>query len=97
MLVNKIGLHGSLQRILGNVLKAYKSSAASDSAAVQYLKRRGNSLAYRSTPAVRQDDTPGIIFCPGFQSNMQGVKATSLESYCISKGLAYVRLAVKVN
>ena len=63
---------------------------------LQYLIRGdGVKIAYRryKPPKDKQDDNskPGIIFCPGFQSTMEGVKALSLEKYCIEKGLDYVR------
>lgn len=47
----------------------------------------GNKIAYKAT----KGEDPGIIFLPGFQSNMQGVKATALEGYCRKKGLSYIR------
>ncbi|ELU01676.1 hypothetical protein CAPTEDRAFT_228211 [Capitella teleta] len=49
----------------------------------------GNKLAYR---AIRGDaQAPGVVFFPGFQSTMQGVKAMSLEAYCKKKGLSFIR------
>lgn len=56
---------------------------------LQYLMRsKGRRIAYHST----EGDSPGLIFCPGFQSNMGGVKALALEEYCRTKGHAFIRL-----
>lgn len=35
--------------------------------------------------------SPGVIFLPGFRSDMTGDKALALESYCLSRGHAFVR------
>ena len=42
----------------------------------------GHYLAYRHFPG----DSPGILFCPGFRSDMEGNKATALEAYCRANG-----------
>lgn len=34
---------------------------------------------------------PCVIFCGGFNSNMQGTKAIALEQYCLEKGQAFIR------
>ncbi|NXT31357.1 ABHDA protein, partial [Pelecanoides urinatrix] len=34
---------------------------------------------------------PGVIFLPGFNSNMNGQKATALEDFCNSLGHAFIR------
>uniref|UniRef100_A0A8U7MD34 Abhydrolase domain containing 10, depalmitoylase n=1 Tax=Corvus moneduloides TaxID=1196302 RepID=A0A8U7MD34_CORMO len=34
---------------------------------------------------------PGVIFLPGFNSNMNGQKATALEDFCKSLGHAFIR------
>lgn len=39
---------------------------------------KGHFLAYRHFPG----RSPGILFCPGFHSNMHGNKAMALEAYC---------------
>ena len=58
---------------------------------IKFLNRGDNKvLAYKSR--VGSDPLlPGIIFCAGFQSNMHGVKATSLEGYCEKNDLSFVR------
>ncbi|KAI8509626.1 Mycophenolic acid acyl-glucuronide esterase, mitochondrial [Branchiostoma belcheri] len=48
---------------------------------------RDPDLAYCSTPG----RSPGVIFFPGFLSNMDGTKALALEGYCRAAGLAYTR------
>ncbi|XP_078576112.1 palmitoyl-protein thioesterase ABHD10, mitochondrial-like [Branchiostoma floridae x Branchiostoma japonicum] len=58
------------------------------SSGVQYLVRGHDpDLAYCSTPG----RSPGVIFFPGFLSNMDGTKALALEGYCRAAGLAYTR------
>jgi pimeloyl-ACP methyl ester carboxylesterase len=47
----------------------------------------GAAIAYRHLPGV----TPGILFCPGFHSNMQGVKALALEQWCLEQGRQFTR------
>ena len=44
-------------------------------------------LAYRHTPG----KSPGVLFCPGFNSNMQGEKALALEDWCTSQERQYTR------
>ncbi len=47
----------------------------------------GATIAYHKLRGKR----PGVVFCPGFMSDMSGTKATALESACRSAGRAYVR------
>ncbi len=47
----------------------------------------GRSLAYRHTPG----DSPGILFCSGFNSDMQGDKALFLERWAAAQGREYTR------
>lgn len=55
---------------------------------IEYLRLEdGSSLAYRHTPG----HTPGILFCAGFNSNMQGTKALALEHWCQQQGVQYTR------
>jgi pimeloyl-ACP methyl ester carboxylesterase len=44
-------------------------------------------LAYNHLPG----DTPGILFCPGFNSDMQGTKALALEDWCREQGIQFTR------
>lgn len=36
-------------------------------------------------------ESPGVIFCGGFMSDMTGTKALTLEAFCRSQGRAFVR------
>ncbi|NXO04280.1 ABHDA protein, partial [Rhinopomastus cyanomelas] len=55
---------------------------------VSFLARSDQpSLAYRKL----KGRNPGVIFLPGFKSNMNGEKATALEDFCSSLGHAYIR------
>ncbi|MDH4039434.1 MAG: alpha/beta hydrolase [Gammaproteobacteria bacterium] len=47
----------------------------------------GSRIAYEHLPGA----TPGILFCPGFNSNMQGVKALALEQWCGQQGRQFTR------
>lgn len=55
--------------------------------------QRGNgaSIAYRTRPGKSDNAAPGVLFCGGFNSHMQGSKATFLDQFCESHGLAYTR------
>lgn len=44
-------------------------------------------LAYYYT----QGKSPGVLFCNGFHSSMQGIKAVALETYCRQLGVAFCR------
>lgn len=47
----------------------------------------GSSLAYRQVSGRE----PGILFCSGFNSNMQGTKALALEQWCRDQGRQFTR------
>lgn len=47
----------------------------------------GRAIAYHRT----EGRTPGVIFLPGFRSDMQGGKALALEAQCRAVGRAFVR------
>jgi pimeloyl-ACP methyl ester carboxylesterase len=47
----------------------------------------GEQLAYHCVPG----DSPGVLFCGGYTSDMTGTKATALARYCHSRGRAYTR------
>lgn len=54
----------------------------------------GASIAYRHRPGKPQTGNatrPGVIFCGGFNSNMDGTKAGRLDRFCEKEGLAYTR------
>ena len=46
----------------------------------------GSNLAYRSLAGSK----PGIVFLPGYMSNMQGKKAEYLYEYCREQGRSYL-------
>lgn len=59
-----------------------------DGPAPEFLKcPDGKRIAYRKTPG----RAPGVIFFPGFRSDMQGGKALALETACRADGRAFVR------
>ena len=47
----------------------------------------GSRLAYQHL----QGRVPGVLFCPGFNSNMQGTKALALEHWCGATGRQFTR------
>lgn len=47
----------------------------------------GGSIAYRACPG----KSPGVLFLPGFKSDMNGTKATALEAWCRARGRAFLR------
>ncbi len=47
----------------------------------------GRAIAYCRA----QGKTPGVVFLPGFRSDMQGGKALALEAHCRNAGRAFVR------
>jgi len=48
-------------------------------------------LAVTATSAARRDGRPGVLFCPGFRSDMGGTKAVFLEARGRARGLAVTR------
>ncbi|KAG7484324.1 hypothetical protein MATL_G00048040 [Megalops atlanticus] len=55
---------------------------------VQYASRPDlPKLAYRKV----KGKSPGVVFLPGFASNMGGQKAEALEEFCRSLGHSYLR------
>lgn len=51
------------------------------------IRPDGTAIAYHHSPG----ETPGVLFCGGFMSDMTGTKALALESSCIRNGRAYTR------
>ena len=80
-LTKTIRLHNVIST---HIQRTLSSTAVSD---VKMIRRGDHSIACK----VIMGGNPGIIFCPGFQSNMMGVKATALEKYATEHNLAYVR------
>jgi pimeloyl-ACP methyl ester carboxylesterase len=51
----------------------------------------GASLAYHRTPGSSSNSLPGIIFLPGFMSDMNGAKALAIEDFAQGHGQPCVR------
>ena len=49
--------------------------------------QEGARLAYEHLPGA----VPGILFCPGFNSDMQGDKALALRNWCEAQGRQFTR------
>ncbi|MGE0667767.1 MAG: alpha/beta fold hydrolase [Sphingomonadales bacterium] len=47
----------------------------------------GHQLAYEAIPG----RAPGVIFLPGFKSDMTGAKAMALRDWCLRRGQAFTR------
>lgn len=48
---------------------------------------QGRRLAYHRI----EGEQPGVVYIHGLNSNMNGEKATALDSYCRSRGRSFVR------
>ncbi len=58
---------------------------------VQFLKQsNGLNIAYHQYTGTNPK-LPGVVFCGGFMSDMEGSKATFLENLCKSREQSYVR------
>jgi len=59
------------------------------SSPAQILTREsdGATIAYHKI----NGKTPGVVFCTGFMSDMEGGKALALEAYCKERGQAFLR------
>jgi pimeloyl-ACP methyl ester carboxylesterase len=55
------------------------------------IRPSGASLAYRITPGSSSNSLPGIIFLPGFMSDMNGEKALAIEKFAQEHGQPCVR------
>ncbi len=54
----------------------------------EYLETtHGSRLAYCHSPG----GSPGVVFCTGFHSDMQGEKALALEAWCVDAGRQFTR------
>lgn len=54
---------------------------------IQHLQSGAGSLAYQH----RNGNTPGVLFCSGFRSDMQGNKARYLDDFCKQQGWQFTR------
>lgn len=61
---------------------------------VQYISRPDQpKLAYRRV----KGKSPGVVFLPGYGSNMSGQKAEAMEEFCRSLGHAYLRFVSDIH
>lgn len=51
----------------------------------------GATIAYNRTDGRGAAATPGVVFLPGFRSDMEGGKALALERQCRERGRAFLR------
>jgi pimeloyl-ACP methyl ester carboxylesterase len=59
----------------------------------QFLKGQSGSIAY-----LHQMGTgPGVVFLPGFRSDMMGSKAAAVASWCASQGIACTRFDYRAH
>ena len=59
-----------------------------DQPEVQYLEVGERSIAYRR----REGRQPGLMFLPGYASDMDGAKANALDAFAAERGTALLRL-----
>jgi len=63
------------------------ANAEGRKAAARHRRADGAEIAYRRTPG----RGPGVVFLPGFRSDMTGEKAVTLEAFCRARGHACLR------
>jgi pimeloyl-ACP methyl ester carboxylesterase len=59
---------------------------------ISYLDNGGNRIAYQTIPAAPDHAGPGVVFLPGFASDMTGSKALHLASKARAEGFAFTRM-----
>ena len=59
----------------------------SEAAPAILVSTSGERIAYHHTPGC----LPGVVFCAGFKSDMQGGKALALERWCRARGRQFTR------
>ena len=57
----------------------------------RYKLLNGGYLGYKQYKPTIKNNKPGVIFCSGFLSNMNGNKAVYLVGYCQKHNLPYLR------
>jgi pimeloyl-ACP methyl ester carboxylesterase len=71
---------------------AVPSEAQPSEAQIDTLERDGAAIAYVHTPGREAPgNLPGVLFCPGFMSDMGGSKALALEAWAKERGIAFTR------
>ncbi|XP_036376565.1 abhydrolase domain containing 10, depalmitoylase b [Megalops cyprinoides] len=82
---------GVLQKAVRGKVAVFSSTCLGgvmQKSTVQYLTRPDlPKLAYQKV----KGKSPGVVFLPGFASNMSGQKAEALEEFCKSLGHSYLR------
>ncbi len=66
------------------------------SQSTSYLQRDNYKLAYAHTPSLKDTHSCdrgqcNVIFCGGFKSSMQGLKALALETFCTTHNIEFTR------
>jgi pimeloyl-ACP methyl ester carboxylesterase len=56
-----------------------------------YADVDNNQIAYKKNAGSGEMQTPGLIWCGGLKSDMEGSKATALHDWAADEGRAYVR------
>ncbi|KAI2648982.1 Palmitoyl-protein thioesterase ABHD10, mitochondrial [Labeo rohita] len=75
--------NGAVGTVRSNIFEGVRQKST-----VQYISRPDlPKLAYRRV----KGKSPGVVFLPGYGSNMTGQKAEALEEFCKSLGHAYLR------
>lgn len=58
----------------------------------EYLTVNQRRIAYVHSPATATpENTPSVLFCGGFKSDMQGLKAMAFEAFCKQRNISYTR------
>ncbi len=57
----------------------------------EFLNEKPQRIAYHTRPGTPGDSRPGVIFCGGFNSTMDGSKALALDALCTKEKLAFTR------
>lgn len=52
-----------------------------------HITALGHRIAYQHQPG----ESPGVMFCCGFRSDMESTKATELANWCATQGIAFTR------
>lgn len=76
--------------ILRPCLRSFATTSSEPFQKLYVSKNNEDFIAYRKHVPMNPSKDTGVIFCQGLMSNMCGVKARFLESYCKEKELNYV-------
>lgn len=67
------------------------TTISSDQTFQKLMRQSGEVIAYRKLSSQHIKTSPGIIFLPGFMSDMDGAKALTIEKFAKGAGLSFVR------